>query len=126
MQQLSRIPYDRFLIIASASALILLVGVVAAPILPSIGQSHSGIFEQVWQTVNDDFYDPNFNGVSWTDIKARYEPLANQAQSQAEFAQIVNQMLDELNVSHTHFYIPEDPAYYQLAGIFLTVIPETR
>lgn len=126
MQQLSRIPYVRFLIMALTSALILLVGVIAAPILPSIGQSHSGIFEQVWQTVNDDFYDPNFNGVSWTDIKARYEPLANQAQSQAEFAQIVNQMLDELNVSHTHFYIPEDPAYYQLAGIFLTVIPETR
>lgn len=35
-------------------------------------------------------------------------------------------MLDELNTSHTHFYTPEDPAYYQLLGIFFTLIPETR
>lgn len=126
MQQLNRIRHIRFIAIALTSALILLLWVIAVPILPSVGQPQSSTFEQVWQTVNDDFYDPDFNGVSWTDIKAAYEPLANQAKSQTELAQVINQMLDELNTSHTHFYTPEDPAYYQLLGIFFTVIPETR
>jgi len=126
MQQLNRIRHIRFIAIALTSAFILLLWVAVMPILPGVGQPQSSTFEQVWQTVNDDFYDPDFNGVNWTDIKATYKPLANQAQSQAELAQVINQMLDELNTSHTHFYTPEDPAYYQLLGIFFTLIPETR
>ena len=126
MQQLNRIRYIRFIAIALTSALVLLLWLTAAPILLSVGQPQSSTFEQVWQTVNDDFYDPDFNGVSWTDIKAIYKPLANHAESKAELARIINQMLDELNTSHTHFYTPEEPAYYQLLGIFFTLIPETR
>lgn len=72
MQQLDRIRPIRFIVIALTSALILLLWVVAAPISPSVGQPHSSTFEKVWQTVNDNFYDPDFNGVSWTDIKAAY------------------------------------------------------
>ena len=70
MQQLNRIRYIRFIAIALTSALVLLLWLTAAPILPSVGQPQSSTFEQVWQTVNDDFYDPDFNGVSWTDIKS--------------------------------------------------------
>ena len=31
----------------------------------------------------------------------------------------INAMLAELGASHTHYYTPEDPAYYQLADIFV-------
>ncbi len=31
---------------------------------------------------------------------------------------VINAMLAELGASHTHYYTPEDPAYYQLADIF--------
>ena len=124
MQQLTLRRYIHFIAIALTGAFILILCGVAIPTLPS--QSQSSPFEEVWQTVNDNFYDPNFNGVNWADIKAEYQPLANQAQSQDELAQVINQMLSELQTSHTHFYTPEDPAYYQLLGIFFKLVPEIQ
>ena len=32
---------------------------------------------------------------------------------------VINAMLAKLGASHTHYYTPEDPAYYQLADIFV-------
>jgi carboxyl-terminal processing protease len=81
-------------------------------------KSHSALFDQVWQTVNNNFYDPNFNGVDWEAMKSKYEPKVTQAQSSEEVAALVNQMLGELKTSHTHFYTPNEPAYYQILGIF--------
>lgn len=116
----------RRLTISLTSAVILILCGVTIPSLPGIGQSHLSTFEQVWQTVNKNFYDPNFNGVNWGNIKAEYQPLANRAQSQTELAQIINQMLSELQTSHTHFYTPADPAYYQLLGAFLRFVPDLQ
>ena len=125
MQQPNLRRHIRFLAIALMSAFIMLLWVAVMPMLPSVGQAQLGTFERVWQTIDDDFYDPDFNGVDWANIKATYEPLAKQAQSRAELARTINQMLDELNTSHTHFYTPEEPAYYQLIGIFFSLFPGT-
>lgn len=76
------------------------------------------VFEQAWKTVNDNFFDPKFNGVNWQATREKYAPLAAKASSQAELATLINQMLAELNTSHTRFYTPEETAYYQLLGIF--------
>src|SRR5713101_2988571 len=32
-------------------------------------------FELVWQTVDKNFYDPNFNGVNWKGVHDHYAPL---------------------------------------------------
>ena len=88
------------------------------------GQSHQqktdfeAVFEEVWETVNENFYDPNFNGVDWTAEQETYEPQATRAESIEEVAQVINQMLSELQTSHTHLYTQMEPAYYQLLGIF--------
>ena len=76
------------------------------------------VFEEVWQTVDENFYDPNFNGVDWQAIRKQYQPQAAQAQSTQAAAVVINQMLSELQTSHTHFYTQAEPAYYQLLGIF--------
>jgi carboxyl-terminal processing protease len=76
------------------------------------------IFDEVWQTVNDNFYDPNFNNVDWSALRRKYQSQAQQAQTPAAGAEVINQMLAELNASHTRFYIQAEPAYYQLLGIF--------
>ena len=34
-------------------------------------------------------------------------------------ARVINSMLSELHASHTRFYTPDEPEYYQLAGIFV-------
>src|SRR5262245_26937005 len=33
------------------------------------------VFEEVWQTVRDRYYDPSFNGVDWHAVRTRYRPL---------------------------------------------------
>ena len=80
--------------------------------------AQSDLFDTVWETINDTFYDPNFNGVDWDAAAEDYRPRVAQASSQTEKAALINQMLAELETSHTHLYTPDEPAYYQLLGIF--------
>jgi carboxyl-terminal processing protease len=39
---------------------------------------------------------------------------------------VINQMLSELKTSHTYFYTPNQPAYYQVLGIFAPRSPDFR
>jgi carboxyl-terminal processing protease len=73
---------------------------------------------EVWQDVNDNFFDPRFNGVDWKSKREEYKNRVKQAQSIEEASVVINQMLSELNTSHTHFYPKLEPAYYHLLGIF--------
>jgi carboxyl-terminal processing protease len=75
-------------------------------------------FEEVWQTVRDRFYDPNLHGLDWSAVRERYRPEASKAASEDAMADIINRMLSELQASHTHYYIQDEPEYYQLADIF--------
>ena len=47
----------------------------------------------------------------------KYRPLVLAA-SDEERSAVINRMLDELAASHTRYYTPADPAYYQLLDIF--------
>jgi carboxyl-terminal processing protease len=80
---------------------------------------HEADFEQVWELVRDRFYDPKLGGVDWQAARTRYRPQAIAARSREDAATAINAMLSELGASHTHYYTPEDPAYYQLADIFV-------
>ncbi|WP_088889181.1 S41 family peptidase [Leptolyngbya ohadii] len=76
------------------------------------------VFNEVWQTVNENFYDQKFNGIDWTAVRDRYKPQIATLNGRQQLAGTINQMLAELQTSHTHFYTPEETAYYQLLGIF--------
>ena len=76
-------------------------------------------FDQVWELVRDRFYDPRLNGLDWRQERARFRPQAASARSREEAAGVINAMLSKLGASHTRYYTPEEPAYYQLADIFL-------
>jgi carboxyl-terminal processing protease len=73
---------------------------------------------EVWQEVNDHFFDSNFNGVDWKAKRQEYKNRLKPVQSLEEASVVINQMLSELQTSHTHFYTQQEPAYYQLLGIF--------
>lgn len=104
------------------TAIALAIGVVffLGWMCPTLSQanSYTPVFEEVWQTVNKSFFDPKFNGVDWAALKSTYAPRIQKAKTSAEARDIINQMLGELKVSHTQYYTPDDPAYYQLLGIF--------
>src|SRR5258706_13333375 len=75
-------------------------------------------FEEVWRTVRDRFYDPDLHGLDWSEVRERYMPDATEASSEDALASVVNNMLSELQASHTRYYTPHEPEYYQLCGIF--------
>src|SRR4051794_14817368 len=65
-------------------------------------------FEEVWQTVNNEFFDPNFNGVDWKAARDRYAPRVAATKTEAEFYDVLNQMLAELKVSHMRVLTPNE------------------
>jgi carboxyl-terminal processing protease len=75
-------------------------------------------FEEVWRTVRDRFYDPHLDGLDWSAVGERYMPDATRASSEEALASVINSMLSELHASHTRYYTPQEPEYYQLSGIF--------
>ena len=75
------------------------------------------VFDEVWQSVRDYFYDPTLRHLDWAAMREKYRPLVAAA-SDEERPAVINRMLDELAASHTRYYTPDDPAYYQLLDIF--------
>ncbi|VEP13702.1 Peptidase S41 [Hyella patelloides LEGE 07179] len=95
-----------------------------SPVFSQSSSSQVEVFESAWSKVKDNFFDPDLNGVDWEKMRSQYKPQAAQAKSTKELAEIINQMLGELNTSHTHFYTQDEPAYYQIAGIFRRFLRE--
>jgi carboxyl-terminal processing protease len=100
-----------------ATSLVLL-GWLAIPVISQAASPQAKTFEQAWKTVNDNFFDPKFNGADWKALREKYAPQAAKAQSADDLAVVVNAMISELKTSHTRFYTPNETAYYQLLGIF--------
>lgn len=96
--------------------------IILLPISLKVSSAKDAQFQstlnQVWQKVNENFFDPKFNGIDWNTKKEEYKNRVNTAQSIEEASLVINQMLAELNTSHTRFYTKSEPAYYQLLGIF--------
>ena len=88
------------------------------PASPRAASASEMAFGEVWQTVRDRFYDPRLHGLDWSAIRERYRPDAAGATSEGVLADIINRMLSELHASHTRYYTPDEPEYYQLADIF--------
>jgi carboxyl-terminal processing protease len=58
------------------------------------------ILDAAWKLVRDKHYDKTLGGVDWNAVRARYEPLALAAPSDAAFYRTLNQMIGELGQSH--------------------------
>lgn len=118
MLKLNLTRLNRLTVTALVGTVIIILCGIIVPNIPTYGQSQVDVFEQVWQTVNEKFFDPNFNGLDWRKTRGKYINQAKQAQTKSELATVINQMLSELKTSHTRFYTQEEPAYYQLLGVF--------
>ena len=62
------------------------------------------IFEEAWRTIDNRFYDPDYHGVDWTALRAKYRPWVQQASTTRDVADVMNLMLGEVNASHMGFY----------------------
>jgi len=59
------------------------------------------LFEYVWKTMNDKFYDTGLHGVDWAKYKDEYAKFIPFINNNYDFSELLSEMLGELNVSHT-------------------------
>ncbi len=59
------------------------------------------MFDDAWRTMKYRFYDVNMHGYSWDAARSKYQPLVEYVADKYELLNIVNEMIGELNASHT-------------------------
>lgn len=100
-----------------ALAVVLLLGGTALvqlhtlAILPPLSQDRVAAFERLWQAI--EMHYPYFaqKGVDWTEVYRRYQPRVVAARNDAEYFQVLREMLAELQDSHTGLVAPRPPAH---------------
>lgn len=65
------------------------------------GGERAYIFDHVWQQVDDKFYVKDLQGVDWPLYKKSYEKFLPYINNNYDFAELLSEMLGELNASHT-------------------------
>ena len=59
------------------------------------------MFGDAWRTMKYRFYDPKMHGSDWEGMKAKYAPLVEFVGDRHELMNVINEMIGELNASHT-------------------------
>lgn len=71
-------------------------------------REREAIVREAWRVLDLRFYDPDFHGVNWKAQLDLYLPWALGASDPADFADVLNLMLGELNASHMGYYPAAD------------------
>lgn len=61
------------------------------------------MFYETWANVGENFYNEALNNLNWEGIKKKYEAFLPYINTRADFRTMLNDMLGELNASHTGF-----------------------
>jgi carboxyl-terminal processing protease len=80
--------------------------------------SRAHLFDEVWNTINDRFFDPTFGGHDWKEIGDRYRDLTIAADTDSVFYVRVNEMLFELGVSHIGVIPKAHPEWIGAPSLF--------
>ncbi|MFH1748670.1 MAG: hypothetical protein ABIG44_16670 [Planctomycetota bacterium] len=85
-------------------ALILLAGCATTPKEPLLTPAQHDLnlesFEQVWSTVNDNYWDPNLGGIDWQAIHDELRPEMEQTRTMSAARDVIRDMIYRLELSH--------------------------
>ncbi|MBB4315616.1 S41 family peptidase [Roseospira marina] len=77
------------------------------------------VFDEAARITAEQFFDPGMNGVDWDAAVTAHRTAVTPGMEREAVAAEVNALLACLTTSHTRLYTQDDPAWYQLAGVFL-------
>ena len=69
----------------------------------NLAREFSQIFYETWAALDENFYEENFHGVDWEKMRDRYASHLPFVHTRDNLRRLVNDMLGELNASHTGF-----------------------
>ncbi len=64
-------------------------------------QEWDEMFDDAWRCMKYRFYDPKLHGTDWDAMRAKYKPLVAFVADRHELMNVINEMIGELNASHT-------------------------
>ena len=64
-------------------------------------QEWEEMFDDAWRCMKYRFYDPKLHGTDWDAKRAKYKPLVAFVADRQELMNVINEMIGELNASHT-------------------------
>jgi carboxyl-terminal processing protease len=71
------------------------------------------VFDDVWETIHDRYYDPSFHGIDWHGLREEFRPLAAEARTTAELYSVLRRMVGLLRDAHTRVYAPDEKFDWQ-------------
>lgn len=90
--------------------------------LVDVAAEREAMFDHVWRKVRDTFYTKGYHGIDWIAIRPTYAKYLPHIGTSFEFAEMLAEMLGELNISHSGATFsqsgPGDDATASL-GVFL-------
>ena len=66
------------------------------------------IFDEVWETIRERYYDPALHGVDWQALRTEFRPRAAAARDGVEFYALLRRMINRLRDAHTRVYAPDE------------------
>lgn len=69
------------------------------------------VFDRVWRTVSQSYYDERYNGVDWGAMRETYRPRALAARDERALYQVLGEMMDRLDDAHANVTSPTAVAY---------------
>src|SRR5688500_4165771 len=76
---------------------------------PSDSGPRLAVFDAMWRTVRDQYFDPDFGGLDWPAIRREWRPRASAASTEsALYLDVLFPVLDQLRTSHVVLTPPGD------------------
>ena len=101
---------------------------------PTPSPHHLQVFDEIWNTVNENYLYSDFNGVDWYAIYNEYRHRIESGLNDDEFYLAMDEMISKLGDEHSKFFNPEqviamdietESGYdYVGIGILSTALPE--
>ncbi|MEZ4850153.1 MAG: S41 family peptidase [Bacteroidia bacterium] len=87
----------------------------------TINPEFASEYQAICDTVEKYFYRSDIIEKTFIQEREKYHSRLSEVKTQEAFSQLVNDLLAELNTSHTNYYTRNDLEYYHLAGIFYSL-----
>jgi carboxyl-terminal processing protease len=71
-------------------------------------QGRLAVFDDVWETIDERYYDPYFGGTDWNGARTAFRLAAADAHSTQELYDVLRRMVRSLNDPHTRVYSPAE------------------
>ncbi|MGI8653988.1 MAG: S41 family peptidase [Pyrinomonadaceae bacterium] len=71
-------------------------------------EARLAVFDDVWETISERYYDDSFHGVDWQAQRKKFRALAATAENNAELYAVMRRMIAALRDAHTRVYAPNE------------------